>query len=870
MNDETTRKPKNLINREKFLRLLDSALECKAYRFGRQAALAWLAIYPGDLEVTLIHAEMLAGDDKQAQAVQLLEKLIETDPEYLEAYETLARISYQKDEARFSAALGGMKALGIDIPAGFVAPGWSEGILAARKNLEANEIEPAQELIHAELGHENPHPLAMLEHLRLVSKQGDAQAVCQLADLYHERCPNNLPVLLYKVEALMELGNEPEAVKLLHQCVSLDSAGQAAQRMWGKDHAYQSIWLEDMAVVFDIPVPAEVAVHMSGAWLPMGEPGAGLDATQPVRAAGGDETGPSEPAPQPPAAEAASNETPAEPQEPPLDRSALTAIEAEFEKLAKHLKKPVIGRADGRYPAYVIFSSWNGLLEQYGPQTRGVIDLELRRLAEAVRKRTGWDVVIYYPDQEECAARLGLQPVTANDPWKLKLSLGDLDKALAKKGEMIGMLTIIGGPQVVPFHELPNPTDDYDEKIHSDNPYATLDSNYFVPEWPVGRLPGEAGSDAGLLLEQIRSTTANHNRSKRLKTVSEGSVFWPFVVLLRALIDALSSPRLSANVGYSAAVWRRSSTAVFRPVGSPNNILVSPPQEAKSIPVDKLLTPEIAYYNLHGLEDGAEWYGQRDPSESYNGPDYPVALSPKQLKKNGHAPRVVFSEACYGGHILNKCGESAMSLKFLSLGTLAVVGSTCIAYGAVSTPLVAADMLGNYFWQHMKAGRTAGEALMLAKIDMAREMIKRQGFLDAEDQKTLLSFVLYGDPLATLNNQHKRGKSILRLRKHAAVKVVAEKPVEIGEQSPLSFKVLEDVKVKLTSYLPGIESAEIHISMQDGQAVPKKAGTKEADPGKRYVVTVSKAVPFARTIHRHYARATVAADGRVIKLAVSR
>ena len=81
---------------------------------------------------------------------------------------------------------------------------------------------------------------------------------------------------------------------------------------------------------------------------------------------------------------------------------------------------------------------------------------------------------------------------------------------------------------------------------------------------------------------------------------------------------------------------------------------------------------------------------------------------------------------------------------------MAVVGSTCIAYGAVATPLVAADLLGNYFWQQMKGGRTAGEALMLAKIDMAREMIKRQGFLDAEDQKTLLSFVLYGDPLATL------------------------------------------------------------------------------------------------------------------------
>ena len=219
---------------------------------------------------------------------------------------------------------------------------------------------------------------------------------------------------------------------------------------------------------------------------------------------------------------------------------------------------------------------------------------------------------------------------------------------------MIGMLLIVGGPLVVPFHELPNPTDDYDEKIQSDNPYATLDSNYFVPDWPVGRLPGEAGTDAGLLLEQLRFLIANHNRSRRMKSMTEGSVFWPFLVLIQWLIDSLATRKESANIGYTAAVWRRSSTAVFRPMGNPNNIMISPPQESKTIPVERLLSPEIGYYNLHGMEDGGEWYGQRDPSEGNQGPDYPVALSPKQFKRNGHAPRVVFSEACYGGNILNK------------------------------------------------------------------------------------------------------------------------------------------------------------------------------------------------------------------------
>jgi hypothetical protein len=51
MNTEVTKKLKNVIGREKYLRLLQAALSCKSFRFGRQAALSWLAIYPGDLDV---------------------------------------------------------------------------------------------------------------------------------------------------------------------------------------------------------------------------------------------------------------------------------------------------------------------------------------------------------------------------------------------------------------------------------------------------------------------------------------------------------------------------------------------------------------------------------------------------------------------------------------------------------------------------------------------------------------------------------------------------------------------------------------------------------------------------------------------------
>ena len=77
--------------------------------------------------------------------------------------------------------------------------------------------------------------------------------------------------------------------------------------------------------------------------------------------------------------------------------------------------------------------------------------------------------------------------------WQLKLILGDLDAALEKRGERIGAVLIVGGPEIVPFHNLPNPVEDADMDVPSDNPYAAKDNNYFISDWPVGRVSGGVG-----------------------------------------------------------------------------------------------------------------------------------------------------------------------------------------------------------------------------------------------------------------------------------------------------------------------------------------------------------------------------------------
>ena len=538
------------------------------------------------------------------------------------------------------------------------------------------------------------------------------------------------------------------------------------------------------------------------------------------------------------------------------------------------MKRPSLGRSDGRYPVYVIFSTIKGLDKQYGPQTRDILIKEMQSLADYVSQRPGWNTLVFFPDQPECAEKLGISPVASLDPWKLKLALADLDQALSKKGQMIGALLIVGGTEIVPFHRLPNPTSDIDQDVPSDNPYATLDSNYFVPEWPVGRLPGEAGKDAGSLLEQLRSLNQYHAKKAKLSPQLGNLIRW-IIEFLRQRAAA----KQMKGFGYTAAVWKEASALVLKSMNESADLLVSPPNLTQTMDSDGLVKSPLEYFNLHGLSDAAEWYGQKDSEDTSNEPDYPVALSPKNLIRNGNAPQIIFTEACYGAHVFDKCEDQSLALKFLSIGSRAFVGSTTIAYGSVAAPLIGADLLGFHFWRYLREGSTVGEALLQGKLALVKEMNQRQGFLDGEDQKTLISFVLFGDPLAGYEAYKTRSKSILRFKTHPEVKTICDRQSEDGATAAISQTMLKEVKAIVEAYLPGLEDADFSVSEMHeecaghGHECPTSAlgrkFSKSGNPGG-VVVTVSKSVRFAKHTFHQYARVTLNEKGKMVKLAVSR
>jgi hypothetical protein len=291
---------------------------------------------------------------------------------------------------------------------------------------------------------------------------------------------------------------------------------------------------------------------------------------------------------------------------------------------------------------------------------------------------------------------------------------------------------------------------------------------------------------------------------------------------------------------------------------------------------------QFSYFNLHGIEDSPEWFGQRDPfDDSDQVEEFPIALRPEDIQNSGHAPQIVFSEACYGANIVNKNVENAMSLKFLDSGSRIVIGSTKISYGSVATPLIAADLLGRLFWDNLNQGFAAGEALRRAKLGLAAEMHHRQGYLDGEDQKTLISFVFFGDPLFYPGKPGTRtAKKAIQRKSHRPTIVKTSSTLE-GEEidiNSLDPSTMQKVKTIVADYLPGMQDAQCEIHAHQiyegneaftaAEGIHVKAHTGSQNDAM--VVSFSKHVAVGSRQHPRYARLTLDKQGKVLKLAVSR
>jgi len=866
-----------------------------AHRFdyARTVAADWLSIWSNDCDFLWLLAKSEIEDGYHQNAIKRLVNLIEINPEFTEAYK-LAHSAYNaiRDTHRANIHKTLFYLLQRIELRDEGIPSWIQSLDRAFEAMERGNHRKAISQALRALESDPDFALPTYILVKAYSKDGKKEEALSYARSGHDRWPKCIYFRLLLAMDLIAQGEISRGVEQLHKIASDDPSGTFTKKLLGQDHPYKNLWPDLLTGTLSRPIPAEVASLMGNNRIPSQSTAPNMQLNHvdshpqimesevllsPEGQYEDDEVLESPPTLS--LQDEGVEETKAVPSQTTdqgIENGWIQTAEKDFQEIADRLRiRLPKTKEEVQIPAYVILSSKSQLIAIYGEEKFQRLEEAILSLVEAIRKRPGWNAYRLYIDDPEVLVHFDLTPADHTNPWEIKLRLTDLDQFLKSRGEMIGSLLIIGGHEIIPFHMLPNPTDDDDEIIPSDNPYATTDANYFAPEWPVGRFP--CNHDLDLLVQLVRTSTQEHQYAARQQTPIR-RLSWRLLHLLRFLFRSKLN-----SIGYSTSVWRRASMAVFRAIGNPRSLLTSPPVEAESLPPQALKPSNFSYYNLHGLEDSPEWFGQRDPFEDgESSVDFPIALRPQDVVNGGRAPQVVFTEACYGANVLQKSSESAICLKFLDQGSKAVIGSTKISYGSVTPPLIAADLLGQLFWEGLKAGMSTGEALRQAKLKLATEMHSRQGYLDGEDQKTLISFILYGDPLYSTNidEKQKNDKEIIRKSSRPAqMKTACALGGPVLKPDDLEPLMLSKVRSIVSSYLPGMTDAicKIHPQRCSCNGLDHACPTHQLhmdkspqDAQSTLVVILSKNVLDGRHHHPHFARLTLDADGKILKLAVSR
>jgi hypothetical protein len=366
------------------------------------------------------------------------------------------------------------------------------------------------------------------------------------------------------------------------------------------------------------------------------------------------------------------------------------------------------------------------LERKYDTKALRAIDAALKRWIAADRKR-GIRTVHVAVDDRAAMKALKATAVTGTDTAaKVKRALDPLVRRLAPD-----YVVVIGADDVVPYFQVENPSfdpdGDDDERVPTDNPYASNEvfrasrrSSYLAPDRVLGRIPDLRGSgDPSWLLAHLERATNWTSHPKRHY----------------AGVHAICCHSWS---GAGAECVQELSE-------KPARLMISPPQNDKNATHRSRLTAHLHMIKCHGAHLDTRYYGQK-------GNSYPEALHSRTLRPRVRPTTVAAAMCCYGAEVFAPDDASALqpgdwpiASTYLRRGAYGFVGSTTIAWVG-DTSMVAADWVVVAYLKSVLGGASTGRALLEAKQDYLR-WLQQQGMApDVADEKTLLQFVLLGDP----------------------------------------------------------------------------------------------------------------------------
>ncbi|MFQ5886076.1 MAG: C25 family cysteine peptidase [Anaerolineae bacterium] len=826
--------------------------------------------------INIARLSLTLGDSRYT--IALLRHLLAHLPHYLEARLLLGNLLAEKGELEEARRQGEVvlavdpanyEALqGLRLLSHFSAPGLPRARAGRRA---ATEIDP----LHRG-GEGLRHTLVLAEALWRGGRLREAKRI--LAGL-EERHPSYLRVKLMLADILLREGGNVEGASLLHEAQALDPSMKVARELFGGLHSdFLEMDVELPPPEGLPPGPEELQVLLGGEGYRKEEIDveeseeevpAGLVAEEkadqiPDVEEGAEHEAAVTPLEGWPDQAVAEEEEPVEvvdllateewPHQLTIDEGESEEAPGESVEESERIVTPSLRKdTPSLRPMELIVTSKFRLAEKHGPH--GFMRIE-ERLSELERATKGLQVKRVYVD--EGSTLDGLEPVDPADPWAIKALIDQIDQGLQAEGGEAKFLLLVGGDDIIPFCRLPNPADDGESEVWTDNPYASRDDNFLLPQRAVGRIPD--GKKEDVLLSLLDVATEGHGEA------SKGRLTGMVAAVIRGLRQSPSS------LGLSAEIWQEASQAVFEAIGNSKGLEISPPFTDQEFLERHTQVPPLAYFNLHGVKEVAYWYGH-----SSSEIDFPIALTPLNLAWVEVSGAVVYSEACYGAHLREGSTDSSIPLAFLAKGAKAVIGSTGMAYGSLIPPLSGADLLGRNLWLGLKRGFTIGEALLRAKLGLVEEMAERQGFLDGEDQKTILSFVLYGDPSL-------KAPIVASRSKQPSKAEISCPSVVCGMRAQDTVEVDEEVVAKVRKHLAEKASfmAELELKVASQSLCAKDCncgggcflrqaplGVKKAPPNLVFTSEQFAPLPGDGTLKQIF-RVTADQGGNVLKVAISK
>jgi hypothetical protein len=376
---------------------------------------------------------------------------------------------------------------------------------------------------------------------------------------------------------------------------------------------------------------------------------------------------------------------------------------------------------------------------KYDPAALEQIKAALKRWIKADAER-GIRTIYIAVDDHAAMKKRGVQPVSGKvTAPKIKRAIDDLWKRLAPE-----YLVLFGAHDVVPMFEVSNPDydpgGDTDKTLLTDSPYASSfpflsgkRRSYMVPDRVIGRIPDMVSEpnkchkvDPMWLLSYLKTAT-----------------FWT------------SNPANLYTETYAicAEQWQSAGEQCMQYITRPTReLLISPPKSDTSSPARKRLSARLHMIKCHGSPGQATFYGypqQPDSALSKEREDalFKPAITSATLRPRLKPATVVATACCYSAQIFFDPHTWPLASTYLRKGAFGFLGSTKQTSNNVFN-MDWADRIVTDYLKMVLGGASIGRAFLDAKqLYLSRLIFGRHPYgLDHGDEKTLIEYVLLGDP----------------------------------------------------------------------------------------------------------------------------